>query len=372
VTSPASSGLLWLDPSTLLDHPTEAGPLGDLTDLTASVVAVGIVQPLLVEDAGDGRWQIVDGHHRAAVARLVGVRRVPCRPVREGSDATVVGLAVNGVRRAPGPVQQARAFGRLRDRGLRVAEVARRTGYAEGHVSDRLALLELDEETLERVEAGRISAARALAAIRAARRAAGRGQEPQQRRPDREPEPEYFGPLHRLAGAASGRCAGAHARRPAGRLGGVACGTCWEETIRADDRASMGLPHRGGTLRVGKPASASAGLSGAAPAAETRDPVPPAEKGGPVVSSPVGVVAAGPRPPAPAALVVVHDETSVLAVLGGLSAAGASPRSLSRADRLEVARRVFARGGSAGELAGLLGVTWDAADRLAQSAGAKT
>jgi ParB family chromosome partitioning protein len=364
VTSPVPSGLLWLDPSTLLDHPTEAGPLGDLTDLTASVVALGIVQPLLVEDAGDGRWRIVDGHHRAAVARLVGVRRVPCRPVREGSDATVVGLAANGVRRALGPVQQARAFGRLRGRGLTVAEVARRTGYAEGHVSDRLALLELDEATLERVEAGRISAARALAAIRHARRAAGRGQEPQQRRPELEPEPEYFGPLHRLAPAASDRCAGAHARRPAARLGGVACGPCWEETIRADDRGNKGLPHRGGTPRVGKPGPASAGGSGAAPAAEMRGPVPPAEKGGPAVP-PVG--AAGPRPPAvmrPAAQ--AYDPAVVEEVVAGLC----SRPAVSRADRLEVARRVFARGGSAGELAGLLGVTWDAADRLAQSAGA--
>jgi len=53
----------------------------------------------------------------------------------------------------------------------------------------------------------------------------------------------YFGRQHPLAQAARTRCRAAH-DGPAGLLGGVACGQCWEQTIRADERfaAEFELP----------------------------------------------------------------------------------------------------------------------------------
>lgn len=46
----------------------------------------------------------------------------------------------------------------------------------------------------------------------------------------------HFGPTHPLARVARRRCDREHALAGAALVGGVACGTCWERTIRDDER----------------------------------------------------------------------------------------------------------------------------------------
>lgn len=49
----------------------------------------------------------------------------------------------------------------------------------------------------------------------------------------------YLGWGHPLAGVARRLCASAHRLGPGSRVGGVACGRCWERAIRADERVAV-------------------------------------------------------------------------------------------------------------------------------------
>lgn len=59
--------------------------LGDLRELTASIAAEGVLQPLLVHRTATG-LQAVDGHRRLASARIAGLRKVPVLIVDELDD----------------------------------------------------------------------------------------------------------------------------------------------------------------------------------------------------------------------------------------------------------------------------------------------
>lgn len=59
----------------------------------------------------------------------------------------------------------------------------------------------------------------------------------------KEQELAYLGRRHPLGSVARDRCLSEH-RLSTSRIGGVACGRCWEQAIRADERVviELGLP----------------------------------------------------------------------------------------------------------------------------------
>lgn len=226
----------------LRHHPDNPpGRRGDVAELADSIRAVGILQPLLVEPDGDG-FVVVAGNRRLAAARLAGLAEVECtvRQATNRGSHTEVRLIENGHRRALSPMEQARAFGQLRTGGLPQAAIAARTGFSISHVSDRLALLELGAVTQDRVERGVLSADVALAAVRAARRPPTRENDPGHG-PGKQYEatplaPDHFGRGHPLAAQAHAVCRRTHGPLLASAgLGGIACGRCWENAIRADE-----------------------------------------------------------------------------------------------------------------------------------------
>jgi ParB family chromosome partitioning protein len=120
--------------------------LRDLEELTESVSAVGVLQPLLVTPAADGRLVLLDGHRRYEAAKRAGAKTVPviAKRVRDDVDQVVVMLAA-GLHDQLTPLEEARAFATLKARGLSFQDIARRTGRSAGTVRDRLVLLRLPE-----------------------------------------------------------------------------------------------------------------------------------------------------------------------------------------------------------------------------------
>jgi ParB/RepB/Spo0J family partition protein len=145
----------------LLDHPDNPrASLGDLKELSDSIVTQGILQPLVaVPSDTEGSYVIVAGHRRAAAARLAGVDTVPVVIRRDlGASAQVEVMLVENVQRADlAPVEQARALQSLVDLGLSQRDIAARTGIAQGTVSKRLALLDLPTSIARQVDSGGIS-----------------------------------------------------------------------------------------------------------------------------------------------------------------------------------------------------------------------
>ena len=71
--------LLELDPRHLIDNPhNPRTDLGDLAELTDSIRAVGVLEPLIVTPTDDGRHMLLFGHRRRAAAVEAGLATVPC------------------------------------------------------------------------------------------------------------------------------------------------------------------------------------------------------------------------------------------------------------------------------------------------------
>lgn len=152
-------------------RPDPLNPRGEISDddpavleLADSIRTLGLRVPLLVTPDR----LVVDGHRRFVAARLAGVVMVSTIvDALSEIERLEMQLVVNLQRAELTPLQEARAFKRLVDAGSTAADVARRLGLSPGRVRDRLALVELDDETAGRVDRGELPLAsvRPLAAV---------------------------------------------------------------------------------------------------------------------------------------------------------------------------------------------------------------
>lgn len=139
--------------------------LTGIDDLADAIRSVGILTPLLVEDHPDNGYVLVAGHRRLSAAVKAGVTVVPCRllpgPI-DPIDRLSIMLVENIQRENLTPLEEARAFGQLRDNDLTQREIAARVGRTQPHVSRRLALLDLTQVDQDRLAAGDLTVEQAL------------------------------------------------------------------------------------------------------------------------------------------------------------------------------------------------------------------
>ncbi len=123
--------LVWLDPRTLTAHPANVRDSpGDLSELVASITAVGVLQPLVVVPHGDTH-RILAGHRRSAAAIEAGQAFVPCILRADLADTPTqiaAQLVENEHRRALSTAETARGYQQLRIAGLSAARIAKATG----------------------------------------------------------------------------------------------------------------------------------------------------------------------------------------------------------------------------------------------------
>jgi ParB family transcriptional regulator, chromosome partitioning protein len=142
-----------------------------LTELAQSIKANGIIQPLIVQKAGD-RYQLVAGERRWRAARIAGLHKVPVVVHEFAQDRLLeVALIENIQREDLNPIEVAHALDRLAtDYLLSHEEIGRRTGKERATVSNLIRLLKLPKEVQLLVAEHRLSMghARALLALESA------------------------------------------------------------------------------------------------------------------------------------------------------------------------------------------------------------
>ena len=140
-----------------------------LEELTRSVRAHGVVQPVVVRPVGEDRYELVAGERRWRAAQQAGLATVPAM-VREVSDEVALSIAIieNIQREDLTPLEEARGVARLVEEfAMTHREVAEAVGRSRPAVSNLLRLLDLAEDVRDRLEAGEIEMghARALLAL---------------------------------------------------------------------------------------------------------------------------------------------------------------------------------------------------------------
>lgn len=142
--------------------------LGDLSELTASILTHGIIQPILVRRVEDG-YECVAGSRRLAVAKAIGMGTVPCHLV-EANDmvAHELALAENVVRRDMSVLDEIHAVDKMAANGDSHAEIAARFGRTPRWVASRVRIAAMPETVHDRIGDGRIgiAAAEELAKLR--------------------------------------------------------------------------------------------------------------------------------------------------------------------------------------------------------------
>lgn len=138
-----------------------------MTELVHSVREVGLLQPVVVRPAGEGRYELVMGERRWRASREAGLDRIPAI-VRETDDDDLLrdALLENLHRSQLNPLEEAAAYQQLLDDfGCTHEELATRIGRSRPQISNTLRLLRLSPAVQRRVAAGVLSAGHARALV---------------------------------------------------------------------------------------------------------------------------------------------------------------------------------------------------------------
>ena len=143
-----------------------------LQALADSIRANGLLQPVVVRQAGTGVFEIIAGERRWRAAQMAGLSEIPIA-VRQASDEEMLELALieNIHREDLSPIERAGAYRRYCDQfNLTADEVAQRLGEDRSTVANYLRLLGLPSELQALVAAGTLSMghARCLLGLRTA------------------------------------------------------------------------------------------------------------------------------------------------------------------------------------------------------------
>jgi ParB family chromosome partitioning protein len=146
--------------------PMDAGELAELTD---SIRARGVLQPLLVRahPAQPGQYQIIAGERRWRAATAAGLHEVPAliRPLSD-QEAMAAALVENLQRADLNPIEEAQGYARLCDEfGMTQEALAQAIGKSRAHVGNTLRLLNLPDRVQGFIRDGVLSAGHARALL---------------------------------------------------------------------------------------------------------------------------------------------------------------------------------------------------------------
>lgn len=138
-----------------------------LQELADSIVAQGVVQPIVVRPVGGDRYEIIAGERRWRAAQQVGLSEIPV-VIRDVPDHTAMamGLIENIQRDDLNPLEEATALHRLLNEfELTHQQIAQAVGKSRTSVTNLLRLLDLNEEVKTFIQERRLEMGHARALL---------------------------------------------------------------------------------------------------------------------------------------------------------------------------------------------------------------
>ena len=143
----------------------------EMQELTDSIRANGILQPLTVRDLDDGKFELIAGERRLRSAREAGLETVPVYILSVEADVEMMEYAlIENIQRVDlNPIEEAEGYAILCGKyNLAQEEIAKRVGKSRPAIANALRLLKLPSEIKSALKSGDISAghARAILGVR--------------------------------------------------------------------------------------------------------------------------------------------------------------------------------------------------------------
>lgn len=148
------------------EQPRKAFDDESLNELAASIKEHGVIQPIIVKKTGN-TYRIIVGERRWRAARIAGLKEIPAI-VRDLDDRETAEIALieNIQRENLNSVEEAMAYRSLiEDFNLTQEELSKRVSKSRTAITNSLRLLQLDDDILELIESGLLSAGHARAIL---------------------------------------------------------------------------------------------------------------------------------------------------------------------------------------------------------------
>ncbi len=138
-----------------------------ISELASSIEKHGLLQPIIVRPLPNGAYRIIAGERRWRACRMAGLQEVPVI-IKELDERSVMEIALieNLQREDLNSVEEALGYKSLIDTyGLTQEQVSASVGKSRSAVANALRLLNLNEDELEALRLGKISAGHARALL---------------------------------------------------------------------------------------------------------------------------------------------------------------------------------------------------------------
>ena len=152
-----------VDINSIVPNPKQPRTIFDadaLAELSASIKEVGLLQPPVVRDMGNGTYELIMGERRLRASKLAGLKTIPVI-IRQTPDNELLreALLENIHRSQLNPLEEGSAYQNLlNDFGYTHEELASKVGKSRSAITNTLRLLTLDDESEIEKLANRINA----------------------------------------------------------------------------------------------------------------------------------------------------------------------------------------------------------------------
>ena len=142
------------------DQPRKSFDKDALEELAKSIEENGLLQPILVREYGNGRYQIIAGERRFRASKIAGLSEIPAIILdRNDRKVAEISLIENIQRENLNPIEEAMAYKALANEyGLTQEELSERVGKSRSAIANATRLLDLPEAVLAMVASGELSA----------------------------------------------------------------------------------------------------------------------------------------------------------------------------------------------------------------------
>ena len=149
------------------DQPRKYFDKEALEQLAESIVENGLLQPILVREYGEGRYQIIAGERRFRASKLAGLSEIPAIILdKDDKNAAQIALIENVQRENLNPLEEAMAYKDLSENyGFTQEKLSEKIGKSRSAIANAMRLLDLPDEVLAMLRDSNISAGHARALL---------------------------------------------------------------------------------------------------------------------------------------------------------------------------------------------------------------